>query len=73
MVVSNDGSPFDGKPEKSDGLGLHFIRQRVDALGATIDFEAATSEDDWNLTVCEAPLSALVTIEPPDHPPGIPL
>ncbi|MCB1210652.1 MAG: PAS domain-containing protein [Verrucomicrobiales bacterium] len=63
MIVSNDGSPFDGKPEKSDGLGLHFIRQRVDALGASIDFEAATSEDDWNLTVCEAPISALIATD----------
>jgi signal transduction histidine kinase len=63
MVVSNDGTPFDGRPEKSDGLGLHFIRQRVDALGASLDFEPSAGEGDWNLTVCEAPLSALIADE----------
>ena len=42
LQVTNDGTPFDGKPPSSSGMGLHAVRKHVDAMGGRIEFKPSS-------------------------------
>ncbi|MGV3662242.1 MAG: ATP-binding protein [Prosthecobacter sp.] len=58
VEVAHDGVRFD--PERredgSGGMGLHMVRQRVDALGGSLAFMARHAADGGTIAVCELPL-----------------
>ena len=58
LEVENDGVPFVDNHGK--GLGLHFVRQRVRALGGTLYIGRRPGGASGTLAVCQIPL---------DHPP----
>lgn len=65
--VENDGLAFDGNWNGREGLGMHFLQQRVRALGGTLRFLPRGPDDKGSLGLCEVPLSAIqnVPAEPP--------
>lgn len=59
LQVRSNGDPFAGlnlNLEKSSGMGMHMVRQRLDILGAQLTFSSASEEDPWNLAVCAVPI-----------------
>jgi signal transduction histidine kinase len=59
LQIRSNGRPFAGlgpNLEKSVGMGMHMVRQRLEILGAQLTFHSATEEDPWNLAVCEVPI-----------------
>ncbi len=65
LVVSHDGMPY--RPGESDsngsGMGMHFVRQRLDALGASLVFHPPTSAEDGATVSVEC----LVPLSPPQN------
>lgn len=66
VEVAHDGARFD--PERreagggSSGMGLHMVRQRVDALGGSLDFQARHAAEGGTIAVCELPLRVTESI-----------
>jgi signal transduction histidine kinase len=58
LQVRSNGRPFDGRKASSDkaGMGMHMVRQRLEALGGQIRFKMGHAGDPWNLVVCDVPL-----------------
>ncbi|HEY1052735.1 MAG TPA: ATP-binding protein [Prosthecobacter sp.] len=60
VEVAHDGARFD--PERREdgnagsGMGLHMVRQRVDALGGSLAFIARHAAEGGTIAVCELPL-----------------
>lgn len=64
VEVAHDGVRFD--PERreggSRGMGLHMVRQRVDALGGSLDFQPRLAAEGGTIAVCELPLRVTESI-----------
>lgn len=57
LEVAHDGVRFDpDRRENGRGMGLHMVRQRVDALGGTLDFLPRHAAAGGTIAVCELPL-----------------
>ena len=56
LQVTNDGTPFDGKPVTSPGMGLHAVRKHVDALGGRIEFRPSSSLLGGTTVICRFPV-----------------
>lgn len=57
LEVANDGVPFEPRMDlKRKGMGLHMVRQRADALGASLSFRPRSTADGGTLAVVEMPL-----------------
>jgi PAS domain S-box-containing protein len=55
LEVENDGIPF-AAPERSDErMGLHFLRSRADAIGATLAFIPGLPPDGGTRALCVLP------------------
>lgn len=53
VAVESDGVPFGGPPPGGRGLGLHFLQQRVRALGGILRFTPKCGvEGDGTLALC---------------------
>lgn len=64
VEVAHDGVRFD--PERREdcrsGMGLHMVRQRVDALGGSLDFQPRHAAVGGTIAVCELPLRVTESI-----------
>ncbi|WP_395747405.1 histidine kinase [Prosthecobacter sp.] len=59
LEVANDGVSFTpGAGVKRKGMGLFMLRQRADALGATLSFQPRNVAGGGTLAVCEMPLAS---------------
>lgn len=56
LKVASDGLAFDGVPRHGAGMGLHFARQRADALGATLVFHPGPKNVGGTTVICDVPL-----------------
>ncbi len=58
LEVAHDGVRFDPdrREDSRSGMGLHMVRQRVDALGGSLIFVARHAADGGTMAVCELPL-----------------
>ena len=68
LSVTNDGTPFRRGPRTKSGMGLHFIQQRADAIGATINIEPGPEPDGGTRIACTLPLSITTTTNAGDSP-----
>jgi signal transduction histidine kinase len=58
LEVAHDGARFDPEPgARAKGMGLHMVRQRVDALGGSLAFHARHAADGGTIAVCELPFA----------------
>lgn len=56
LEVSHDGSGFDpATTPRGHGMGLHLLRQRLDALGATIEFQKRPGSSGGGSAFCDIP------------------
>lgn len=58
LEVHNDGIPFWGPEHRREGMGLHFVQFRADAIGAALDFFPGDPPDGGTRAVCIVPLGA---------------
>ncbi|WP_395748498.1 histidine kinase [Prosthecobacter sp.] len=59
LEVANDGVRFvPAEGAKQNGMGLFMLRQRADALGATLTFQPRDVAEGGTLAVCEMPLAS---------------
>lgn len=58
LEVQNDGIPFCGPERRREGMGLHFVQFRADAMGAALDFFPGDPPDGGTRAVCIVPLGA---------------
>lgn len=56
LQVTNDGTPFDGNPVSSSGMGLHAVRKHVDALGGRIEFRPSSRLLGGTTVICRFPV-----------------
>lgn len=57
LEVAHDGVRFDpDRRENGRGMGLHMVRQRVDALGGALAFLPRHAAEGGTIAVCELPL-----------------
>lgn len=56
LQVTNDGTPFDGNPVSSSGMGLHAVRKHVDALGGRIEFKPSSRLLGGTTVICRFPV-----------------
>ncbi len=63
LEVINDGKPFFGPKRRRDGMGLHFVQFRADAIGAALDFFPGDLPDGGTRVVCNVPLKKRVKNE----------
>lgn len=59
LEVVNDGIPFQGPSADGGGMGLHFIRYRTDAIGASLDFIPGKIPDGGTRVICLVPLGSI--------------
>lgn len=57
LEVTNDGKPFDEGPRDggSPGMGLHLLRSRTEALGATLEFHSDQKNETGTRVLCTVP------------------
>lgn len=59
LLVTHDGRPYRPVSAAIEGMGMHLVRQRLDALGASLSFHPPAQGDDAvNSVECLIPLSA---------------
>ena len=56
LEVTNDGKPFYGPKRRREGMGLHFVQFRADAIGAALDYFPGDAPDGGTRVVCIVPL-----------------
>ncbi len=56
LEVNNDGIPFCGPERRREGMGLHFVQFRADAMGAALDFFPGDPPNGGSRAVCIVPL-----------------
>ncbi|MEQ1839451.1 MAG: ATP-binding protein, partial [Verrucomicrobiales bacterium] len=56
LQVTNDGTPFDGKPVFSSGMGLHAVRKHVDSMGGRIEFKPSSKLLGGTTVIARFPL-----------------
>lgn len=57
LEVSNDGRPFYGPRRRRQGMGLHFVQFRADAIGAAIEFCPGDAPDGGTRVLCTVPFN----------------
>lgn len=58
LEVAHDGVRFDPDAGvRTKGMGLHMVRQRVDALGGSLAFQPRLVADGGTTAVCELPIA----------------
>ncbi len=65
LVITHDGTPYRQESTHQSGMGMHLVRQRLDALGASLTFHAAAEDEPVTAVECLIPLSHQV--EPPTY------
>jgi signal transduction histidine kinase len=55
LEVRNDGAPFEASAEAGDGMGLHFLRSRADAIGANLSFVPGAPPHGGTRAFCVLP------------------
>ena len=56
LEVTNDGKPFYHPKRRRDGMGLHLIQFRADAIGAALEYFPGDSPDGGTRVACIVPL-----------------
>jgi len=68
LLVTHDGTPYRPAGVAVEGMGMHLVRQRLDALGASLSFHPpGQGEEPVSSVECLIPLSN--TTEPPPPEP----
>lgn len=58
LLVTHDGAPYRPASSAIEGMGMHLVRQRLDALGASLSFHPSVpGEDPVSSVECLIPLS----------------
>ncbi len=58
LLVTHDGRPYRPAHAAIEGMGMHLVRQRLDALGASLSFHpSAQGEESVSSVECLIPLS----------------
>lgn len=55
LEVANDGLPFINPADLIEGIGLHILRARADAIGAILEFIPASTPDGGTRVRCNLP------------------
>jgi signal transduction histidine kinase len=55
LEVANDGLPFSNPADLIEGIGLHILRARADAIGAILEFIPASTPDGGTRVRCNLP------------------
>ncbi|MES2466527.1 MAG: response regulator [Verrucomicrobiota bacterium] len=55
LEVANDGLPFSNPAELIEGMGLHILRARADAIGASLEFISGSFPDGGTCVRCNLP------------------
>lgn len=58
LEVLNDGKSFFALTPPGEGMGLHMVQRRVEALGASLVFEAQTG--GGTRAICEVPVASVI-------------
>jgi PAS domain S-box-containing protein len=64
LLVTHDGIPYRPTATSGEGMGMHLVRQRLDALGASLHFHPPDPEEPFSSVECLIPLSD----NPEPHP-----
>ena len=55
LEVANDGLPFSNPADLIEGMGLHILRARADAIGARMEFIPVSTPDGGTRVRCNLP------------------
>ena len=59
LLITHDGVPYNPAATVGEGMGMHLVRQRLDALGASLSFyPPVKGEEPISSVECLIPLSA---------------
>lgn len=59
LLITHDGVPYNPSATGGEGMGMHLVRQRLDALGASLSFyPPVQGEEPISSVECLIPLSA---------------
>jgi PAS domain S-box-containing protein len=58
LGVENDGTSFNGDSGSGGGMGLHFLRSRTDAIGATLTFTPGDAPQGGTRALCILPTTS---------------
>lgn len=61
LEVENDGAPFTAPENFSDGMGLHFLRSRADAIGGALTFIPGNPPHGGTRALCVLPANHRIT------------
>jgi signal transduction histidine kinase len=66
LQIRSNGSPFEGPKagDEQQGMGMHMVRQRLEMLGAQLQYKASGENDPWNLAICSVPISEVEDLDP---------
>lgn len=59
LAIAHDGSPYRSEHSNGVGMGMHLVRQRLDALGASISFHPPAADDPHTSVECLIPADRL--------------
>lgn len=52
LVIADDGQGFEHKEQEQEGLGLRFIRERIEQVGGTVQVESARGQGTCVMAMC---------------------
>lgn len=56
LMIAHNGGPYRPEAVNGEGMGMHLVRQRLDALGASITFHAPRQDDSIACVECLIPI-----------------
>lgn len=63
LLIIHDGTPYKPSADAGEGMGMHLVRQRLDALGASLHFHPpAPGEEPISSIECLIPLPAFLEV-----------
>ncbi|MDZ4289997.1 MAG: PAS domain S-box protein [Prosthecobacter sp.] len=66
LLIAHDGSPYRPGSIEHEGMGMHMVRQRLDALGASLSFHPPRQNDTFTCVECQIPVSQTLDSITPD-------
>jgi PAS domain S-box-containing protein len=60
LMIAHNGAPYRPEAVNGEGMGMHLVRQRLDALGASISFHSPRPDDSITSVECLIPLRQML-------------